>query len=444
MGITSFSELVTYLSSTKSERGLSEFRGKIAIIDGSHRLLKQCIGRIGNSEHMTNNEGKSTLHLYVTFITIMGLLDYGIQPFFVFEGKCDQSDDKTTTYTERKKVKDAARKKCDAIEDKTSPEYYKNLKKCFQLTHAHYDEVRKLLDLAGIPYIIAPGEGDPQCAAISKYYKLTVITDDADVLAFGASQIWKNFSLANKKTQELSKQTLIQQMYSKANEIRLANEKSPIEDFTHQNFIDYCIMLGTDYAPNKSKSKIAGHTMSKLFELFVLNNLDVEKTCEYINQNQTGIRISANFVDNWKKIKEKYLTIPVIHPSGINVLMKRPSVDKLIAFLCDENGLNRDFVLGKVMGLEKDYRLFNDVYSGNSYGQENDFCNFTSYRLKYGRRKYEKQDVSFPLSKPRYLTSTIDKRKCEKKQTEIDKIFQQHTQNIVKIKVPRLHFVETY
>lgn len=393
MGITSFSELITYLSGVKSERGLSEFRGHIAVIDGSHRLLKQCIGRISNKEQISNITGKMTIHLYVTFVTIIGMLDYGIQPFFVFEGRSD-STDKTVTCSERRRVKENAKKRCDEIEDKTSLEYYKNLKKCFQLTSAHYDEVKHLLDLAGIPYVVAPGEGDPQCAAISKYYKLPVVTDDTDILAFGGSRIWKDFSLAGKKTHELNKQTILEQMYVKANQIRFDNEQPPIEDFNHQHFVDYCIMLGTDYTPDNCKSKISGATTTELFELFVRNDLNVEKTCEYIALHQTGVKVSGNFIQNWRRIKEKYLGTPVIHPSGINILMQKPRINELITFLCDENGLDRSFIMGKVMGLERNYRLFNDVYTGNSCGQENDFGNFTSYRLKHSKQKLERTNCS--------------------------------------------------
>lgn len=389
MGIASFSEFIAYLFSGNLERGLSEFRGRIGVVDLSHRLFKQCIGRIGDKEHMTNVTGKMTMHLYVTFVTIMGMLDYGIQPFFVFEGSGD-AQDKTITCSERRRVKENAKKRCDEIEDKTSPEYFKNLKKCFQLTSVQYDEVRHLLDLAGIPYVVALGEGDPQCAAISKYYKLPVVTDDSDILAFGGAEIWKDFSLSKKKTHGLNKQAILEQMYVKANQIRENNGQTPM-DITHQHFVDYCIMLGTDYTPNGSKSKISGTNVIELFELFVLNDLDVEKTCAYITSHQTGVRISGNFIQNWKQIKEKYLGTPVIHPSGINILMKKPKIEELITFLCDENGLDRAFVMGKIMGLEKDYRLFNDVYTGNSCGQENDFGNFTSYRLKHSQQKFNRE-----------------------------------------------------
>lgn len=389
MGISSFSQVIEYLSSVKSERGLSEFKGQIAIIDGSHRLLKQCIGRINNKTQLTNFEGKLTIHLYVTFVTIMGMLDYGIQPFFVFEGKCN-SEDKIITCSERKRVKAIAQKRCEEIVDKSSPEYYKNLKKCFQLTSEHYKEVKYLLKLAGIPYITAPGEGDPQCAAISKYHNLSVITDDTDILAFGGSRIWKDFSLMGKTTHELNKQNILEQMYLKANKIRRENLQEPIDDFNHQHFIDYCIMLGTDYTPYNCKFKISGTNAIQLFKLFVINDLNVEKMCEYITSQQTSVKVSSNFIQNWKQTKEKYMNTSVIHPNCIDIKMQKPSVDELITFLCDKNGLDRSFITGKVISLEEKYKLFNDVYSGNLSSDENKFASFTSYRVKHSKQKLER------------------------------------------------------
>lgn len=386
MGIPLLLELLNSFGA-KVERGLSEFRGNIAIVDGSHRLLKQSIGRItkDSKDQITNANGKLILHLYVTFITVIGMLDYGIQPIFVFEGQSPQ--DKKNTCAERKRAKENARKKCDEIEDKTSDDYFKNLKKCFHLTSAHYDEVKHLLDLAGIPYVVAPGEGDPQCAAISKFYKLPVITDDTDILAYGGAKIWRDFSLAGKKTLEVNKQSILEKMFINANKILEENGESAITAFTHENFIDYCIMLGTDYTPDSHKTKISGVPSSELFRIYVLNNFDVAKTCDYIAKNCVGAKISHNFVHNWARIKAIYMGTPVIHPENVNVLMNKPRIEELVEYLCNEIGLDRTFVTDKIMGLEKNYQLFNDIYNGNACGQENDFGNFRSYQLKHHTQK---------------------------------------------------------
>lgn len=369
------------------ERSLSEFRGNIAVVDGSHRLLKQSIGRItkDSKNQITNANGKLIIHLYVTFTTVIGMLDHGIQPIFVFEGQTPQ--DKRNTCAERKRSKDNARKKCNEIEDKTSDEYFKNLKKCFYLTNFHYDEVRHLLDLAGIPYVIAPGEGDSQCAAISKFYKFPVITDDTDILAYGGTKIWRDFSLAGKRTLEVNKQSIFEKMFITANEILERNGKNPITTFTHENFIDYCIMLGTDYTPESQKAKISGISSSDLFTIYVLNDFNVPQTCEYISQNCISAKISHNFVHNWTRIKEIYTKTPVIHPENVNVSMRKPRVDKLIEYLCDEIGLNRTFVTDKITSLERNYQLFNDIYNGNYCEHENTFSNFRSYQLKHYSHK---------------------------------------------------------
>lgn len=390
MGIISFQELENYLGNNNPKRGLNEFRGNIAIIDTAHRLLKQCIGRCNNTSTLTNSKGKLSIHLYVTFITIMGMFDNGIQPFFVFEGKNNQSSDKAITCAERRKVKENAKKKCDEIENKTSPEYFKYLKKCFQLTHDHYNEVKYLLDLAGIPYIVAPGEGDPQCAALSKYYKLPVISDDPDILVFGGVKMLKDFSLSEKTTCELNKQTIIQQLFLKAIDICEKHELPQIEEFTHDNFVDYCIMLGTDYTPNNIKAKISGSTVVELFELFVINELDVEKTCEYIKTHCPKIRVSPNFIDSWRHIKNKYINYPVIHPDSVNMQLKKPNIEKLIEFLCDENEFDRAFVTKKIFGFANNYKLYTNMHT-EALNCENEFENFSSYRLKYGKQRVNRE-----------------------------------------------------
>jgi 5'-3' exonuclease len=400
MGIVTFKDLLTYLFSGKQNlRGLSEFRGHIAVVDGSHRLLKQCIGRISKGEIMKNSSGKEIIHLLVTFITLIGMLDYGIQPLHVFEGK--SPGEKTQTCEERRTVREKARRKCEEIEDKTSAEYIKNLKKSFCLSNVQMDEVKKLLYLAGIPYVESECEGDQQCAAISKRYDLPVITDDTDILAYGGSRIWKDFSLPDKSTHEIRRHAILDKMRTKANEIRSETNCSQFDEFPHEKFVDFCIMLGTDYRANNSKTnscktQLTGCENTELFRIFVVNDLDVTKTCEYIIENCSHIRISRDFLDNWTTIRDIYLNAPVENPDNIQILMHEPQIDKLVEFLCDENGLDRNFIESKVGGLYKNYEVFNNVYKGVSHGEEDSFSSFRSYRLKHEMKK-DKIRVARPL-----------------------------------------------
>jgi DNA excision repair protein ERCC-5 len=60
-------------------------------------------------------------------------------------------------------------------------------------TNEMYTECQELLQLFGIPYIIAPQEAEAQCAYLNEHKLVDgVVTDDSDVFLFGGTHIYKN------------------------------------------------------------------------------------------------------------------------------------------------------------------------------------------------------------------------------------------------------------
>ncbi|GIX65359.1 XPG N-terminal domain-containing protein [Babesia caballi] len=61
-----------------------------------------------------------------------------------------------------------------------------------------WDKVPQLLELFGLPYLVAPSEAEAQCAHLNKIGQcFGVISDDSDTLAFGATRVFKNFYHGN-------------------------------------------------------------------------------------------------------------------------------------------------------------------------------------------------------------------------------------------------------
>jgi flap endonuclease-1 len=94
------------------------------------------------------------------------------------------------------------------------------------------DQCKEILRAMGIPVIESPEESDSQCALLtSNNVAYGVGSEDMDILTFGAKKLLRNISS------------------SKRNEIIEYDLMKILEElkYTHQEFIDLCILLGCDY-----------------------------------------------------------------------------------------------------------------------------------------------------------------------------------------------------
>ena len=88
MGVNNFANFFKpVFANSENERYIREYRGKIVVIDAIQRMTKQCIGRRSKGYEHVGSNGKSNTHIVALFNTVVGLLDFGIHPIFVFDGK---------------------------------------------------------------------------------------------------------------------------------------------------------------------------------------------------------------------------------------------------------------------------------------------------------------------------------------------------------------------
>lgn len=75
--------------------------------------------------------------------------------------------------------------------------------------------LKELLELFGVPYVIAPMEAEAQCAFLDEI-NLTdgTITDDSDIWLFGGKTVYKNFFNQSKHVMEFQSDN-IQHSFSK-------------------------------------------------------------------------------------------------------------------------------------------------------------------------------------------------------------------------------------
>lgn len=355
MGIQGFAKFFDLVMKNKSNiKTTSEFEGRIVLVDSLYRLYKMLIGKQGRDRCILTKTGKNVDHLYAIIDFTVNVLSKGIIPVYFFDGRSPAA--KKHTVDQRKNGKKRAAEKSMLIEDKTSDEYIRSCKRQFKLTSDQILECKYLLTIMGIQYVDCIGEADGQCAATSAYYKddvIGVITDDSDILAFGGSAILKDFSTKKNHFTEISRNHIFKYMKEKANMIRIENGLPEIEHFKHKNFVDFSILMGTDY----EKCHIVGINNEELFKIFVLNDMNIDEVVAVLKK-MGNIRISSNFSEIYRRAIDVYYNSDVIDPSEIKLIPDALNSHEMIDFLCNENDFSKWYVIDKIKKINMYYDRF--------------------------------------------------------------------------------------
>jgi len=348
MGINGFSK---FFSEILVKKDISELKNKIVIVDAVYVIYKYCIAIRNTGKDYVNNEGNLSSHLFAIFNISSYLLKNNITPIFVFDGKTPEI--KKNTILDRKK------KKVKAINELNNNEiicdnntYIKNFKKSFHLEEIHYLECQMLLDSLSINYIIAPEEADSQCATLSYYNDniAGIISDDTDILVFGATKLIKNFNIKTKSFEEYSHTDILNFIIEKANNIRINHNLDMINNISHKDFITYCILLGNDYLDSIKYLKY-----DKIFEYLVLCDFDIIRFINYIKINCNDSKYSyneeylENYLDKFNNVYNYYLnsivydnTELIIHNNlNININL----VEKL---MCKYHNFSLDYIRDEI------------------------------------------------------------------------------------------------
>ncbi|KAK4782606.1 hypothetical protein SAY86_016708 [Trapa natans] len=305
----------------KEQKFESYFGRKIAI-DASMSIYQFLIvvGRSG-TEMLTNEAGEVTSHLQGMLSRTTRLLEAGIKPVYVFDGKPPEMK-KQELAKRFSKREDATEGLATAIETGNQEDIEKFSKRTVKVTKQHNEDCKKLLKLMGIPVVEAPSEAEAQCAALCKAGKVyAVASEDMDSLTFGAPRFLRHLMDPSSKkipVMEFEVSKILEEL-----------------NLDMDQFIDLCILSGCDYCD--SIRGIGGLTALKL----IRQHGSIENILENINRERYQIPDDWPYSEARQLFKEPCVYTEVDEPE---IKWTAPDEEGLINFLVTENGFNSDRV----------------------------------------------------------------------------------------------------
>jgi flap endonuclease-1 len=261
-------------------------------------------------------------HLLGLFNRSIMLMENGISPCWVFDGKPPEA--KYKVLQERKKKKETADEHMEVAKDAGDNDRILKLAgQSVRVTGQMTQDAKNLIRLLGLPVIEAPTEAEAQCAVMAKAgIVYAVATEDTDCLTFGSPILLRGFSNKDEPVIEVRLETILEKL-----------------DMTMEQFIDMCILCGCDYTEGiDGIGSIKAHklineykTIEGVLDYVKEYNLDTKKKKKLTYDPETFIYETAR-----KLFKEP----EVINPNSIELKWTTPDYEGLKKFLCDEKQFN--------------------------------------------------------------------------------------------------------
>ncbi len=221
---------------------LEDLSGRSVAIDAFNTLYQfLSMIRQPDGTPLTDREGRVTSHLSGLFYRSAALLELGIRPAFVFDGKPPEL--KKKTLEERRAVKEAAEREWKkAVEEGDLKRALSKATRTARLDSDMIEESLSLLDALGIPWIKAPSEGEAQMAhMVRKGDVWAGASQDFDALLFGTPNLVRNLTLSGRRKLPSGKTVEVFPVVVSLSEVLSALGVS------REQLVDMAILMGTDF-----------------------------------------------------------------------------------------------------------------------------------------------------------------------------------------------------
>lgn len=302
---------------------LEEMKGRILAIDAYNALYQfLTIIRGEGGEPLMDSHGNITSHLSGLFYRTINMLEKGVKPLYVFDGRSPELKRKEIMRREEIK-RNAEEMYHQAIERGDTESARKYASMSAHLRADMVQDAKSLLDYMGIPWVQAPSEGEAEAAFLtSKGTAWSTVSQDYDALLFGSPRLIRNLTISGRR--RLPGKNIYIDIHPELIELHnILNAYS----ITREQLVDIGIMLGTDFNEG-------------------FRGVGVVTALKYIKKYGT--------LDKVKELKEK---IQLIDYESIRKIFLSPEVkeidtpqwkppdkESVVRFLCDLHDFSKDRV----------------------------------------------------------------------------------------------------
>ncbi|MEE9406357.1 MAG: flap endonuclease-1 [Candidatus Aenigmarchaeota archaeon] len=318
MGIN-ISEIVKF-----QELEMTALMGRTIVIDAynwTYQFLSTIRDRF-TGEPLRDSKGNTTSHLSGLFYRTAKILEAGITPVYVWDGK---PPDFKLAEIERRQAGRAAAKELwkEAVKKGDVEKIKLYAQQAVRLTKDMVEEAKKLLTYMGISWIQAPSEGEAQCSHMCrKGQAWATASQDFDSLAFGSPRLIRNLSITGKR-----------KLPRKEQYINVKPEMLVLEDalkelgINQDQLILLGILVGTDY----NTGGIKGIGPKKALDL-----VKKEKTFENVMK---AVEARWEHESDPMKIFEFFKNPPA---EDVEIKKEKLQPDKLIELMVEEHEFGQE------------------------------------------------------------------------------------------------------
>jgi flap endonuclease-1 len=308
------------------EHDLKSYFGRKVAIDASMSIYQFLVAVRSGADNFTNADGEVTSHLMGLFYRTVRLLELGVKPAYVFDGKPPpMKGGELAKRAAAKAANAAAASKAEEEGDAELAEKYS--RRVNKVTPEIIAGCKTLLRLMGVPVVNAPCEAEAQCAELCKEGLVyATATEDMDALTFGTTRLLRQL-WAGATTSAEKKGT-------RPREFVLATALEELE-LTMPQFVDLCILCGCDYSDG-----IRGVGPATAYNL-IKKHGNLQIVVEEL-RNKPKSTVPDDF--DVAKLREMFYA-PEITPAKDVILKWSPcDVEGLVKFMVNDNQFDEDKV----------------------------------------------------------------------------------------------------